>query len=327
MGAALLAAGFFLSCATRPRVRAGSGETVPPESGIPSPPPPAGGLLRRVKNNDPALAKYFLQDEEGTITVKAEAEGFEILYDLAKARPAGASRWEVDFSVCPKEGGETRQDVLLWTIPPDEAGILLSLDDNYETQWRRYFDLFDRYGVKVTFFVIGAFSPFCTEALNRGHDIGYHTMNHLNLPRLSREEFYRETLDLDSYREAGIPLRSFAYPFGFSEPWMREALADTFAIQRGFGVRYHVYNRESLAAGYIASISIDNIIYKTDEEFEAALTMMLRTVKFIGGDSVIPLTTHTIADEADWGISPRRLEFLFRSARELDLRFYRFGDF
>jgi hypothetical protein len=153
-------------------------------------------------------------------------------------------------------------------------------------------------------------------------------MNHLNLLKVSREEFFRETLsEPEAYREAGIPLRSFAYPFGFSEPWMQEALAPAFSVQRGFGVRYRLYNRETVRAGYIVSISIDNIIYKTDEEFEAALGMMLRTLKFIGGDSVVALTSHSIADEADWGIKARRLEYLFRSARELKLRFYRFGDF
>jgi hypothetical protein len=153
-------------------------------------------------------------------------------------------------------------------------------------------------------------------------------MSHLNLLRVSQEEFYRETIGaVDGYREAGVPLRSFAYPFGFSEPWMRETLANTFALQRGFGVRYRIYNRETLKAGYIVSMSIDKIIYKTDEEFEAALTMMLRTLKFIGGDSLMALTTHAVADDADWGISPRRLEYLFRSAQALDLRFYRFGDF
>jgi peptidoglycan/xylan/chitin deacetylase (PgdA/CDA1 family) len=175
---------------------------------------------------------------------------------------------------------------------------------------------------------MGSFSPFCTEALNRGHDIGYHTLNHLNLLKVSPEEFYEETLSaVDGYREAGVPLRSFAYPFGFSEPWMREALAGVFTVQRGYGVRYHIHNRATIEAGYIGSSAIDNIVYKTDEEFEAALTMMLRAVKFIGGDSITALTTHTIADEADWGISPRRLEYLLRAARELDLRFYRFGDF
>jgi hypothetical protein len=164
-----LFAGLLVSCATRPPPllpwgKASQEEAVPDgtDSGPSSRPLPPliDQLVRRVKDNDPGLEKYFLQDQEGTISVKAEAEGFEILYDLANARPAGASRWEVDFSVGQAGGGESWQDTLLWKIPHDESGILLSLDDDYEDQWRGSFDLLDRYGVKITFFVIGGPSPF-----------------------------------------------------------------------------------------------------------------------------------------------------------------------
>jgi hypothetical protein len=298
----------------------------PPE---PAPVPrPIEQFARRVKNNDPALLKYFLQAEDSVINVMADWDTFRVTYDLRNARPSPGGQWEVDFSVQEMGGGEYLEDTLLWTVFPGDAGLLLSLDDDYFDKWREYFDFFDRHEAKITFFVIGGYSPFCTEALDRGHDIGYHTMNHLNLPRVSQEEFFQEALGaVDSFRETGVPLRSFAYPFGFSEPWMQETLASVFAVQRGFGVRYRLYNREAVRAGYIVSISIDNIIYKTDEEFEAALTMMLRAAKFIGGDSILPLTTHTIDEDADWGISPRRLEFLFKTMQELKLRFYRYGDF
>jgi hypothetical protein len=289
---------------------------------------PIEQFAQRVKSNDPTLVKYFLQAEDSVISVMADWEPFRVIYDLRRARPLPDGRWEVDFTI--QEAGSTDhlEDSLVWTIFPGDSGVLLSLDDDYFTTWREYFDFFDLYGARITFFVIGGYSPFCAEALARGHDIGYHSMNHLNLPRVSREEFFEETMGaVGSFREAGVPLRSFAYPFGFSEPWMREALAAAFTVQRGFGVRYHLYDREAVKAGYIASISIDNIIYKTDVEFEAALTMMLRTAKFIGGDSIVPLTTHTIGEHADWGISPRRLEFLFKTMGELNLRFYQYGDF
>jgi hypothetical protein len=54
---------------------------------------------------------------------------------------------------------------------------------------------------------------------------------------------------------------------------------------------------------------------------------MLRTAKFIGGDSIIPMTTHDISGDADWGISRPRLDYLLRTAAALKLRFYRYGDF
>ncbi|MDR0409909.1 MAG: polysaccharide deacetylase family protein, partial [Spirochaetaceae bacterium] len=58
------------------------------------------------------------------------------------------------------------------------AGILLGFDDNYYAGWEAAFPLFDRYGAKVTFFVQGN-PAFCRNALEKGHDIGYHTENHV----------------------------------------------------------------------------------------------------------------------------------------------------
>ena len=52
---------------------------------------------------------------------------------------------------------------------------------------------------------------------------------------------------------------------------------------------------------------------------------MLGAIKSHGG--ILPLTTHTIAAEAVWGISPDRLEYLLKTAVELGLKFYRYSDF
>jgi peptidoglycan/xylan/chitin deacetylase (PgdA/CDA1 family) len=206
------------------------------------------------------------------------------------------------------------------------AGVLLAFDDDYADIWEQYFDLFDRYGARVTFFVMGDYSPFCTAAENRGHEIGYHTKNHLNLLEVSRQEFLEETAGgAESFRRRSIPLKAFAYPYGFSEPWMHEVLWENFSILRGFGVTFRVYNTDAVKAGYISSKSIDNYRYKTDDEFEADISAMFASIKHSGG--VLPLTTHTIAAEAVWGISPDRLEYLLKTAAELELKFYRYGDF
>jgi hypothetical protein len=53
---------------------------------------------------------------------------------------------------------------------------------------------------------------------------------------------------------------------------------------------------------------------------------MLRTVKFIGKGNILPLTTHNISDTADWGIKPRRLEYVLQTIRDLKLKFYRYGE-
>ncbi|MDR1374851.1 MAG: polysaccharide deacetylase, partial [Treponema sp.] len=91
------------------------------------------------------------------------------------------------------------------------------------------------------------------------------------------------------------------------------------------GTTYRIYRGDAVKNGYVSSKSIDNIIYKEDDVFEAAVTMMLRTAKFLG--RILPLTTHTIMDDAAWGIKPDRLEYLLQSAADLKLTFYRYGDF
>jgi hypothetical protein len=107
---------------------------------------------------------------------------------------------------------------------------------------------------------------------------------------------------------------------------MNEELLKHFKILRGYGVTFKVYDRTTIQQGYISSRAIDNILFKKDEDFKAAITIMLRTLKFIGGERILPLTTHTIADDADWGITPARMEYVLKTARDLRLVFYRYSD-
>jgi peptidoglycan/xylan/chitin deacetylase (PgdA/CDA1 family) len=331
-----LVSGLFFSCAGQPRVRIE--EPLEERPGA-SPPPletprefpgisPIEEAVNKVKDQSGEIQKYFLADSDSLITVKADIGEFTVIYDLENALPLDETRFRVDFLVEDPRNGDTRQDSLLWTIGEDSAGILLAFDDDYQAVWEQYFDLFDRYGAKATFFVTGDFCAFCREALNRGHDVGYHTRHHLNLLKLSRDEFFEETLSaLDMFRREGIPVSSFAYPYGFWEPWMHEELSGHFTTLRGFGTTFRVYHGEDLRGGYVSSKSLDNTIYKDDADFDRAVGLMFRIVKFIGGDTVVPLTTHTIADDAAWGIKPQRLEYILKTARDLRLRFYRYSDF
>jgi hypothetical protein len=329
---ALLAIQVFVSCAGAP-------VPVSPElpsevfSELPEAPPvppetvsEIGGFILKIKSNSPEIKKYVLLDDDSRIILKGGSGGFEAVYDIEKAITLDDGRLAVPFSVEGEPGGV--RHTLLWTPAEDDAGLLLSFDDDYHSDWEENFDLFDRYGARITFFLTGEFTPFCIRARERGHDIGYHTARHLNLRTVTMPVFLEETLGaLEVYRQAGIPLGSFAYPFGFSEPWMREMLSGFFVIQRGFGANFRVYNMDTIKEGYLVSVSIDNILYEADKDFEIALGAMLRTVKFLGGNSILPLTTHAIAADARWGIKPERLEYLLQSAQALRLKFYRYCDF
>jgi peptidoglycan/xylan/chitin deacetylase (PgdA/CDA1 family) len=203
------------------------------------------------------------------------------------------------------------------------AGILLGFDDTYYANWEAAFALFEQYGARVTFFVQGN-RPFCLNALAHGHDIGYHTENHIDLRNADNATWLRETLD-SARSLQDIPLASFAYPFGFSESWMDAELLKTYAIIRGFGTTPRFYTREEIKTGIITSKSIDNTIIPDDETFCQTITDLLQTTK-TAGNVILPLTTHNIDDTAQWGIKTYRLEFLLKTATDMGLRFYTYRE-
>jgi peptidoglycan/xylan/chitin deacetylase (PgdA/CDA1 family) len=307
--------------------------------------------LLNIKTNTPLVKKY-LETSKGIITdagvrditevvIKGicliDGNEFHVTYDIASAVQNGET-FRIPFSLEDRKNGVSHNDELFWTPAPDGAGLLLSFDDHFFRNWRNNFDLFDRYGAKVTFFITGGLdtnintSPgemsardFCAEALRRGHGLGYHSRSHIDLTKVSRRTFDSETVAaVAAFSATGIPLGSFAYPFGFSEPWMRTALAPVFPVTRGYGTDIRIYNQETINNGYIISKAIDNTVYPNDSVFENVIRRMLLVTKFSGG--IIPLTSHIIADGEEWGIKPKRLEFLLKTAGELRLRFYTFEE-
>jgi len=337
----------LISCTSRPIVieppppQIEQPAKAPPET-IPELPPPALSTLdlaiQRIKRNSPDIEKYYVLDKNGDITVKAEfleirqnqedPDFFEVIYDMNFTAEVPANfGYTVSFALKSNTTDTVINDSFLWKPQKDSAGILLTFDDNYVETWKKNFDLLDRYNAKATFFVQGEYSSFCLAALERGHDIGYHTKNHLDLRKVSREVFIRETLTpVESFRKAGIPLYSFAYPYGFYDSWMHEELLKHYSVLRGYGVTFRLYDSTQIQNRFISSKALDNILFDKDEDFRAAVDIMLKTVKFIGGDLVLPLTTHDISNTANWGIKPERLEYLLQTANDLQLVFYTYKD-
>jgi hypothetical protein len=323
----LLPAFLLYACASRPRPTAEKVKGLPPPIKQ-----PFEQALEKVKQNGKDIDKYFILDEQGRIVVKAglrhENVNFEIIYDLENSRVLEGSAHEVGFSCRDIESGMLLKDTLVWNPFASDAGLLLSFDDDYTDSWERYFDLFDKYKARVTFFIQGRPSSFCARAINRGHDVGYHGLNHLDLRKMSRNEFNLETIEsVKPFRDAGFPLLSFAYPYGFYESWMHDALLRSFGTLRGYGVTFRLYSEAEIRRGYISSRAIDNTVIPSDDVFYRLVTLMFKTAKFLDKKLVLPLTTHDISANAAWGISPRRLEYLLKTANDLGLVFYCFSDF
>ena len=208
----------------------------------------------------------------------------------------------------------------------DQSGILLAFDDYNEPTWREAMDLFDEYGIKVTFFMnLTEPIDFCYEIKERGHEIAYHGAYHLSFPDLTEEEVYANAIaPLELFREKGIEITTFAYPYGSHTDELDELLLQHYNILRG---AYHkeINPKYKMRHGFVEAMPIDNHYYPTQEDFEAAIDEVLNEVSQTKG-VVACLYTHVISDGADWGIDWAKLEYLIKKADEMGLQFYTFKE-
>lgn len=205
--------------------------------------------------------------------------------------------------------------------------ILLSFDDYNAENWEDYFDLFDEYNVKVTFFV-NAWEPtdFCYNAVERGHEIGCHTPSHADLKTVSREDFYEQAIEpVKTFGEKGIELTSFAYPYGSYDEWMNEELLQYYHTVCGAWY-YDVKSKEDIQSCFIERYPLDNAYFETDEQFQETITALLDEFCKEGPGAVAAMYSHAIATGGAWCISPERLEFLFQEAQKRDIKFCTFKE-
>jgi peptidoglycan/xylan/chitin deacetylase (PgdA/CDA1 family) len=97
--------------------------------------------------------------------------------------------------------------------------VSITFDDGLASQYNASLIL-DEYGFKGTFYVCPGLNEFEGNELmsweqiinvqSRGHEIGCHTMTHVNASAISREEFEQELIACKQATNA----TSFAYPYG-----------------------------------------------------------------------------------------------------------------
>jgi polysaccharide deacetylase family protein (PEP-CTERM system associated) len=125
-----------------------------------------------------------------------------------------------------------------------------------EESTRRILDLFDRHGVKATFFVLGWVARkrprLVAEIAGRGHEIGCHSFWHRLVYRLTPEEFRADLREATCAIEdaAGMKLRGYrapTYSITACSLWALEILAEEgYAYDSSiFPVRHDVYGMPS----------------------------------------------------------------------------------
>ncbi len=211
-------------------------------------------------------------------------------------------------------------------LPQDDpSGILLGFDDYYEENWEQHFDLFEEYDVKATFFVnLGAPTDFCRKAIERGHEIGFHTMEHVDLTQASEAELLEQAIvPIEEFKEAGIELTSFAYPYGAYTEETNQKLLKHYNIVRGAWY-YELRSKEDLKSGFVEAKPIDNISYQSELQFRWVVCKMLYEAKLNEG-TVVPIYSHGI-ESGDYCITPERLEYILKLAKKLKLEFYTYNE-
>lgn len=224
--------------------------------------------------------------------------------------------------------------VLLTVCNTRHGSIVLTFDDDNIADWYGARDLFNKYDIKATFFIV---RPHKLDSIQirqlhalqeDGHEIGCHTLNHRNAV------IYCDTSSIQNYIEHevipakqileqyGFETRSFAYPNGQSTPGIDTALLKYFQI-----LRKATYNIEDTTISLIdrtysdgSSRIIDamgiDVVYKiTLENLETGFKRIAES-----GESLI-VHAHEINDSGgNYTISKEYLEEVFRLCRKYHIK-------
>jgi peptidoglycan/xylan/chitin deacetylase (PgdA/CDA1 family) len=293
-------------------------------------------VVKMIKTDNTNIAKSLTIVDDCTYFVKSTVGDYEIFYDLDDVTVINENTYKINFTVFDKMSGDSIDDTLDWIPEENQTGVLLSFDDYYWS-WYAGLDLFDAYDIKATWFIIGRDEAdrtnFARQAFGRGHDIGYHGADHKQMSNfqndMSQFNFQAFGGTLSAFRASGMPVSSFAYPYGGCADWTHPLLLADYHIVRGYDKYFHVFDVNALkSGGYFPSKSIDYNKYNSDEMFEKDIRNMFIAVKFMGDGYVIPLTSHTISlTDTGWAIRPYHLEYVFQQGKKWKLRFYTFNDF
>jgi peptidoglycan/xylan/chitin deacetylase (PgdA/CDA1 family) len=128
-----------------------------------------------------------------------------------------------------------------------EKMAIITFDDGWESQYKNAKPILDKYNFKATFYVIGNDIgkdgrlgwPEIKQLQNEGHEIGSHSMSHVNLDKISPGEQEYEIAESKKYLEDnGIVVNGFSYPFnsGDDDKYVLDEVSKHYKYARTAGM-------------------------------------------------------------------------------------------
>jgi peptidoglycan/xylan/chitin deacetylase (PgdA/CDA1 family) len=214
------------------------------------------------------------------------------------------------------------------------AVATICFDDFPRSAWTVGGSILEDFGVRGSYFVSAAFSPErlrmqpaagsipavefyeledIVEAHERGHEIGCHTYDHINVPLLNNAELEHSLLlNAEFFRSllGDVPITSFAYPQGSVNVRTKHLCAKNFTVCRGthFGL-----NSGIIDLALLRSIAL-NDTFSPDTELDRLIAnAKLKKAWLI-------FYTHDISDApSPWGCTSRIFEQLVTKLLDNDI--------
>ena len=222
------------------------------------------------------------------------------------------------------------------TSPDARPGFALTFDDDTIQEWCALRPLFNRYGVRATFFV-SCFGRLTAKDIadlhllaSEGHEIGSHSFNHVGVKRHYRsdparvaEYEQREVVaSLEAMRAAGFDPVSYAFPYGEHTPAYDAAVLRHYPHARGTAYSRalkpvamidSIQHRPGSGARLHNAVGVDNgYNIKPWEHFSGLLRarVMGTTILFYA---------HKPGQQGKYEVRPETLETIFQRAQTLGL--------
>lgn len=144
----------------------------------------------------------------------------------------------------------------LFRMPGEEKRVYLTFDDGpvpEVTPW--VLEVLDRYGIKATFFMVGdnarKYPELLAEVLRRGHDVGGHTMHHVQGRRMGVDAYMKEVKEGN---EAIGGTSLFRPPHGFLTPGQLKAVRRSGLQPVMFDLVTRDYSRRLTPEGVVKNV-------------------------------------------------------------------------